>query len=133
MYKCIYCNSEDLTVSDIISCALTGTKLTRKFVCHEHNSFTNDNFEKAAIAHLEFFRSALGLTERKGTKIKYKADLIIDGLSIPDISVSGRASIYDDKKRLFPAEQNGSKVLIGNIDKLKQKKVLRTKKLKLLI
>ena len=106
MCKCIYCNSEDLTVSDIISCALTGTKLTRKFVCHEHNSFTNDNFEKAAIAHLEFFRSALGLTERKGTKIKYKADLIIDGISIPNISVSGRASIYDDKKRLFPGERH---------------------------
>lgn len=132
MCKCIYCNSEDLTVSDIISCALTGTKLTRKFVCHEHNSFTNDNFEKAAIAHLEFFRSALGLTERKGTKIKYKADLIIDGISIPNISVSGRASIYDDKKRLFPAEQNGSKVLIGNIDKLKQKKGVKDEEIETL-
>lgn len=132
MCKCIYCNSEDLTVSDIISCALTGTKLTRKFVCHEHNSFTNDNFEKAAIAHLEFFRSALGLTERKGTKIKYKADLIIDEISIPNISVSDRASIYDDKKRLFPAEQNGSKVLIGNIDKLKQKKGVKDEEIETL-
>lgn len=41
MYKCIYCNSEDLSVSDVISCALTGAKVTRKFVCKYHNKFTN--------------------------------------------------------------------------------------------
>lgn len=123
MCRCIYCNSTDnLTVSDIISCALTGAKLTRKFVCRQHNAFTNDNFEKAAIANLGFFRSALGLTERSGNEIKYKADVTIDGITIPGISVSGRASIYEDKKRLFHVEQDGKKYLIGNIQKLGQKK-----------
>lgn len=122
MCKCIYCNSDDLSVSDIISYALTGAKLTRKSVCHVHNKFTNDSFEKIAIANLDFFRNSLGLSERKGGEIKYKADVTIDGITIPNISVSGRKSIYDDKKRLFPVEQNGSKSLVGNIEKLKQKK-----------
>ena len=40
MYRCIYCNSDDLSLSDVISCALTGAKITRKFVCKEHNKFT---------------------------------------------------------------------------------------------
>lgn len=45
----------------------------------------------------------------------------IDGISIPNVCVNRkRSSIYDDKKRLFHAEHNGQKVLIGNIDKLKQ-------------
>ena len=122
MCRCIYCNStDDLTVSDIISCALTGAKLTRKFVCRQHNSFTNDNFEKTAIANLAFFRSALGLTDRGGNEIKYRANITMDGITIPDISISGRASIYEDKKRLFHAEQDGKKYLIGNVQKLEQK------------
>ena len=45
----------------------------------------------------------------------------IDGISIHNVWVSGkRSAIYEDKKRLFHAERNGQKVLIGNIDKLKQ-------------
>lgn len=132
MCKCIYCNSEDLSVSDIISYALTGTKLTRRFVCHKHNAFTNDNFEKRAILNLDFFRSSLGLSDRKGAEIKYKANVIIDGITIPNISVSGRKSIYEDKKRLFPTEENGKKVLVGNIEKLKQKKDVVTEEIKLL-
>lgn len=119
MYKCIYCNSEDLTKSDIISYALTGAKLTRNFVCHEHNNFTNVNFEKEAIANLAFFRNALGLTERSGKLVKYTADVIVDGMTLHDAVLSGRASIYDDKKRLFPVEIDGRKGLVGNIEKLK--------------
>jgi hypothetical protein len=132
MCKCIYCNSEDLSVSDIISYALTGAKLTKKFVCHEHNAFTNKNFETTAIANLDFFRSSLGLTERKGNDIKYKANLIIDGITIPNVSVSGRSSIYEDKKRLFPVEHDGKKVIIGNVDKLKQKKGVNADNIKML-
>ena len=122
MYKCIYCNSDDLSVSDIIPYALTGAKLTRRFVCHEHNSFTNDSFEKAAIAHWDFFRSSLGIRERSGAEIKFNAEFRADGVTVPNMTVSGRSSIYEDKKRLFPGEQDGHKVLIGNIDKLLQKK-----------
>lgn len=132
MCKCIYCNSDNLSVSDLISYALTGAKLRRKSVCHEHNKFTNDNFEKVAIANLDFFRNSLGLSERKGGEIKYKANVTIDGITIPNISVSGRKSIYDEKKRLFPVEQNGSKFLVGNVEKLKQKNDVVTENIKLL-
>jgi hypothetical protein len=132
MCKCIYCNSEELSVSDIISYALTGAKLTKKFVCHEHNAFTNKNFETTAIANLDFFRSSLGMTERKGNEIKYKANLVIDGITIPNVAVSGRSSIYEDKKRLFPVEHDGKKVIIGNVDKLKQKKGVNAESIEIL-
>lgn len=97
MCKCIYCNSDDLSVSDIISYALTGAKLTKKFVCKKHNKFTNDNYEKTTIANLDFIRSSLGLAERKGAEIKYKANVDIDGMFIPNVWVSGNK----DKKRLI--------------------------------
>lgn len=122
MCKCVYCNSEDLSVSDIIPFALTGAKLKKKSVCHMHNAFTNENFEKIAISNLDFFRSSLGLTDRKGGEVKYRANVIIDGVTLPNVSVSGRKSIYEDTKRLFPTEENGKKVLVGNIEKLKMKK-----------
>lgn len=122
MNKCIYCNSDDLSVSDIIPYALTGAKLTRRFVCREHNGFTNDSFEKAAISRWDFYRSALGLKERSGAEIKFNAEFRADRVIIPNMSVSGRASIYEDKKRLFSGERDGRKVLIGNMSKLVQKK-----------
>ena len=132
MYKCIYCNSEDLSVSDIIPYALTGAKLTCRFVCHKHNSFMNDNFEKTTISSWDFFRSALGMTERSGSEIKFNAEFRADGVTVPSMTVSGRASIYEDKKRLFSGEQDGHKVLIGNIDKLKQKKGVNAEDIKTL-
>lgn len=54
MCKCIYCNSDDLSISDIIPYAITGSKLTKKFVCHKHNDFTNVNFEKKQFLTLIF-------------------------------------------------------------------------------
>lgn len=121
MSKCIYCNSEDLSISDIIPVALTGTKVTKLFVCKKHNAFTNENFEQIVSSNLKFFRSSLGLLERSGKEIKYRADLIIDGITIPKVDISDRASIYEDKKRLFSGEKKGKKFLIGNVEKLKQK------------
>lgn len=132
MCKCIYCNSSDLSVSDIISCALTGAKLTYRFVCHEHNAFTNDNFEKKAIAQLAFFRHALGLTERSGDKVKFSADIIFDNITIPSVRISDRASIYEDKKRLFPVEQDGKKFLVGNVELLKKKQGVRESDIEIL-
>ena len=118
MYKCIYCNSTDLTVSDIISCALTGKKLTRKFVCRKHNAFTNDEFENTAIASLAFFRNELGLTERKGNPVKYDATVVADGMTIKQ-KISDRASFY--QKIVSPAEKNGNHYLFGNVELLKNK------------
>lgn len=132
MCKCIYCNSADLTISDIITLGLTGASLTRKFVCYEHNQFTNDQFEKTAVANWDFFRNSLGLTERYGNEIKYKADLSIEGITVPNVLISGRSSIYRDKKRLFKSEQDGKKSYMGNIDKLKQMKGANDSNIKIL-
>ncbi len=120
MYRCIYCNSENLTVSDIIPYALTGAKIKRNFVCKEHNAFTNDHFEKHVISEYDFFRNTLGLTTRDGKPIKYTANLEIDDLVVSNTLVSNRASIYSTDKRLFQAEKDGKKVLIGSIEKLKK-------------
>ena len=130
MCKCIYCNSDDLNVSDIIPFALTGCKITKRFICCKHNKYTNDHYEKIAIKNLDFFRNALGLTTRDGERIKYNADLVIDGVKIPNVRISDRASLYEDKKRLFPTEHNGQKVLIGNVDLLGKKKGVSTEEIK---
>lgn len=131
MYKCIYCNSEDLSVSDVISCALTGAKVTRKFVCKYHNKFTNQ-YESIAIKKLNFFRNKIGLTERDGSVIKYTTDLIINGVNINKTSLSDRASLYEDKKRLFRGSHNDKKVLVGNLNKLKQKNGIQEKDIEIL-
>lgn len=133
MCKCIYCNSPDnLTLSDIIPYALTGAKLTRKFVCETHNGFTNDNFEKFVIQNLNFFRNSLGLSERSGGEIKYKADLTIAGHKISNTNISDRASIYEDKKRLFKVEENGKQSFIGNVEVLRKKKGVDEKDIEIL-
>ena len=100
--RCIYCNSEeDLTSSDIISYAITGSKLTKKFVCYTHNAFTNDNYEKRFIADIDFFRNKLGLTTRNGKPIQYRADITVDGMTIHDIKVSNRKSLYSPRMLLL--------------------------------
>lgn len=131
MYRCIYCNSYDLSLSDVISCALTGAKITRKFVCKEHNKFTNQ-YEKIAINKLNFFRNRIGLTERDGSSIEYTTDLTINGINITKVSLSDRASLYEDRKRLFRGKSNGKEVLVGNVNKLKQKNGVQEKDIEIL-
>lgn len=132
MYKCIYCNSTDLTVSDIISCALTGKKLTRRFVCKEHNAFTNNNFEKSAIENLAFFRNVLGLTDRCGNIVKYKADIIIDGMVLPNVKITDRSAFYENRQILYRSEIDGKKFLVGSLDQLKKKKDVEEDRIKIL-
>lgn len=66
MQRCIYGDSMDLTVSDIIPYALTGAKITRRFVCRKHNKETNEKFESNVIERFAVFRNYLGLKTREG-------------------------------------------------------------------
>ena len=51
--KCIYCNAEtELTLSDIITYAITGAKVAKTFVCQVHNAFTNKMYEIIRIQFL---------------------------------------------------------------------------------
>lgn len=119
--RCIYCNSEeDLTSSDIISYAITGSKLTKKFVCYTHNAFTNDNYEKRFIADIDFFRNKLGLTTRNGKPIQYRADITVDGMTIHDIKVSNRKSLYSPKNVVAGTDNEGKKVLLAPMEKLQK-------------
>lgn len=121
MMKCIYCNSEiELTSSDIITYAITGAKLTKSFVCKKHNAFTNDKYEKKFVAELDFFRNQLGLTTRDGKSIKYKADISVDGTEIHNVMLSNRESLYAPKGVVAGTDNNGNKVLMAPIEKLKK-------------
>jgi len=114
--KCIYCNAtSDLTVSDIIPFAITGAKLRKSFVCHTHNAFTNDNYEKAMISRLAVFRNLIGLTERDGDPVRFVADLTIDKYTFEKTSISDKASIMGNSKRLFSTkDKNGHKIIVGD-------------------
>lgn len=120
--KCIYCNSEtNLTSSDIITCAITGAKLTKLFVCKTHNQFTNNNYEKKFAADLSFLRNQLGLTTREGNPIQYTADVSIDGLKMHNVKMSNRESFYAPKDVVAGFDDNGNKILMAPMKKLEKK------------
>lgn len=126
--RCIYCNSEiELTLSDIITYAITGTKLTKSFVCKTHNAFTNDNYEKKFVSELDFFRHYLGLTTREGDLIKYKADISVDGIEIHNVKISNRDSLYEPKGIIVGNDGAGKKVLMGPKEKIE--KIKKSKKI----
>ncbi|WP_146206348.1 hypothetical protein [Streptohalobacillus salinus] len=75
---CIYCDSKDLTDSDIIPYAITEAKLIKRFVCSKHNSHTNNEFEKKVIKKLDVFRKNMGLKTRDGNEIKIKIKMVLD-------------------------------------------------------
>lgn len=121
--RCIYCNAEnDLTSSDIISYAITGAKVTRSFVCHRHNAYTNDNYEKKFIADLNEYRNALGLSTRDGKPIQYSADIIVSGVRIHDVILSDRVSLYNPKGVVNGTDGSGQKVLLAPKEKFNKMK-----------
>lgn len=120
MQRCIYCDSMDLTVSDIIPYALTGAKITRRFVCRKHNKETNEKFESNVIEKFAVFRNYLGLKTREGNTIKYRGNLIIsDNVKIKNAKLSDKTSLYS-RQILTTTNGNGERIKIGNIDRLKQ-------------
>lgn len=114
--KCIYCNrEEELTVSDIIPWALTGAKVKRRFVCKEHNEFTNNNYEKTMISRLDIFRNRIGLKERDGDPVRFNADLNINGYIFKNVSISDKSSIMGISKRKFSRiDEDGRKIIVGD-------------------
>lgn len=109
---------ENLTSSDIISYAITGAKLSKKFVCKAHNAFTNDSYEKQFIAGLDFFRSSLGFLTRDGKPIQFTGDLTVDGIELHDVKLSGREALYNPKQVIAAKNTDGNKALLGSADKL---------------
>lgn len=120
MIKCIYCNSEDLTVSDIIPYALTGAKVKKRFVCKYHNSYTNENFEKYVINDLSWFRKSIGLSTRDGKPIKYKASLNIQDITIPNVVLSSKKDFFTNNNRIYKTIVNGKNVRFGAFEALRK-------------
>lgn len=117
--KCIYCHAEsDLTESDIISCALTGAKLKKRFVCRTHNAFTNDNYEKKMHKQLDIYRNLLGLTERDGKPVRFTADLDIGEYTFKNTQITDRTSVLGNKRSFSTILESGSKIVVGNKDNL---------------
>ncbi len=112
--RCIYCNAtKDLTSSDIIPYAITGAKITRTFVCHKHNAYTNDSYESKFISDMDFFRNELGLSTRDGKPIQFKANLSIGDETLFDVKLSGHKSLNNLKKAIATRNAKGEKVLIA--------------------
>ena len=118
--RCIYCNDEsDLTVSDIIPAALTGAKLTRRFVCRKHNAFTNENYESIMIKNLAVFRNLIGLSERDGGPVRFRADLTIGEYTFPNQQIADRKSVLSmDGRILSTKTENGQRILLGDTNDL---------------
>jgi len=105
--KCVYCNSETVTKSDIIPYAITEAKLVKKIVCGEHNSHTNCEFEKSVIKQLDIFRKEMGLKRRDGSEIKVDTQFRL-GSDIFDINYSEHIFLHENQIFL----RNEEKVLI---------------------
>ena len=117
--KCIYCNSEeDMTVSDIIPAALTGAKLTRRFVCYTHNKFTNDNYERDMIKQLASYRNFVGLTERDGDPVRYYADLTIGDRTFKKVKITDNASVLSGDRIFRAIDSSGRTILAGGRENL---------------
>lgn len=117
--KCIYCNNEsDLSVSDIIPAALTGAKLRKRFVCRYHNGFINDYYERKMISKLDFYRNLIGLTERDGDPVRFKAKVEVDGYVVEEKTISDIASILDPKNPFRTEDESGHTVIIGETEQL---------------
>ena len=117
--KCIYCNSEeDMTISDIIPAALTGAKLTRRFVCNTHNKFTNDNYERDMIKQLAAYRNFIGLTERDGDPVRYYADLNIGDRTFKRVRITDNASVVSGDRIFRDTDSSGKTILAGGRDNL---------------
>lgn len=117
--KCIYCNNEsDLSVSDIIPAALTGAKLRKRFVCRYHNGFINDYYERKMISKLDFYRNLIGLTERDGDPVRFKARVEVDGYVVEEKTISDIASILDPKNPFRTEDESGHTVIVGETEQL---------------
>ena len=117
--KCIYCNSEEkITLSDIIPTALTGAKLTRRFVCDTHNKFTNDNYERDMIKQLAAYRNFIGLTERDGDPVRYYADLNIGDRTFKRVRITDNASVVSGDRIFRDTDNSGKTILAGGRDNL---------------
>lgn len=117
---CIYCNSNDLTDSDIIPYAITEAKLIKRFVCSKHNSHTNNEFEKKIIRELDVFRKTMGLKTRDGNEIKIQAQMTL-GEDEFDILYSDysflheKQQFFQDGKIIF---QPGTKKPVKGLNEL---------------
>lgn len=117
--KCIYCNSEEkMTVSDIIPAALTGAKLTRRFVCNTHNKFTNDNYERDMIKQFAAYRNFIGLTERDGDPVRYYADLNIGDRTFKRVRITDNASVVSGDRIFRDTDSSGKTILAGGRNNL---------------
>lgn len=114
--KCIYCNNEDTTLSDIVPESLTNAKIARKNVCRiTHNNNFGSEFEYDVISKLSFLRNHLGITNKENKYPKYDAIATIDGVDYKK-QISNTLDIFNGN---FSKSTDG-KHLFGDYEKLKQ-------------
>jgi hypothetical protein len=117
--SCIYCNSKDLTKSDIIPSALTIKKYIRKNVCNHHNNLINKEAEGTIIDDLSYFRRYLNIPTRNGfDDVSYPATLIINKEKYLFERFTGLLDAIRNGSEGIA--QNGKKIKLGKISDIKQ-------------
>ncbi|MFF3102991.1 hypothetical protein [Viridibacillus arvi] len=114
MARCIYCNSIDISDSDIIPVSLTNAKITKKNVCKsKHNNDFGKTFESDVINKLSFIRDHLDITTKSKKYPETMVEIIVDDVSLKKI-ITKSTNIFDNK--LIGSEDNKTKV--GPLEKI---------------
>ena len=83
------------------------------------------------INQLGLFRNRLGLTERDGDPVRYKAEFSMGEYTFSNVSISDHTSIMDNSKRVFRIiDENRKTILVGNRSKLLKIKGVTDDKIK---
>lgn len=111
MSLCIYCNSPDVNISDIIPYALTNSKIRKKNVCTDrHNNVFGRTFEHDVIKELSVLRDKLDIDNRENKYPEYDTELEINDSKFLKKGNSGTQfyngilSSKDKKTKLGPLE-----------------------------
>ena len=116
MAKCIYCNSTDISESDIIPVSLTNAKITRKNVCRvKHNNEFGKTFESDVINKLTFLRDHLDITTKSKKYPETTVEVKVDDIILKK-NITKNANVFGN--HLISSVDNNSKV--GPIEKINQ-------------
>lgn len=114
MAKCIYCNSSDVSESDIIPVSLTNAKITKSNVCRvKHNNEFGETFESDVINKLTFLRDQLDITTKNKKYPETTVNVKIDDIILKK-NMTKNSNIFGEN--LISSIDNKSKV--GPIDKI---------------
>lgn len=118
---CIYCDNKDTTESDIISKFFTRKKLTKKFVCEQHNSLISSKYESAVSKNLTLLRNWFGLESRNHSKeISTEMKIIVDGQTYKPIKCTELNDYFWNNTCLESESSNANTLSLMDFEQSKE-------------